>query len=82
MYFQSHFMALRYGVFDSYTEIDKLYNRAICCYLGTGISVPMMAAKSELRWMQPISHAHINMICFYVRLKLLPESHITKQVFH
>ena len=51
-------------------------------YLGVSMSAPCAGMTAEMRIMNPQSYAWINMISYWLRVKCMPESRITKRVLN
>jgi hypothetical protein len=67
--------------FHSHKTTEKLQLRILRTFLGLKKSVPTAGVKSEMRWMEPRSRAHVRMVRQFLRVRALPDTRITKRIY-
>ncbi len=67
--------------YDSHAAANAIHLRALRAFLGVKKTAPSHGVKAEMRWLEPRSRAHVRMIRFFLHVRSLPDSRLTKQVF-
>ena len=78
-----------YSITDFCTEVigynhlpanDAIHLRTLRSFLGVKKTAPNCGVKSEMRWLEPRSRAHIRMVRHFLRIRRLPDTRLTKRI--
>ena len=67
--------------FNDMQSSKNIFHRALRCFLGVGKSTSLAGMKMEMGLIEPMSHCHIRMVRYFLRVKSLSKDNLARRIF-